>query len=106
MLHFVPEAVYRCRYRDNLADLYRQTRWWGVSSSLLYQEFKGAGMPRSSPAAWPMRRPLVAAVREWLEILAGLLKARSKAELAPLVVRVGDCIGRLEGSVRHRVLFP
>jgi glycosyltransferase involved in cell wall biosynthesis len=97
LLHFVPEAVYRCRYRDNLADLYRQTRWWGLSSSLLYQEFKGAGM---------RRRPLVAAVREWLEILAGLLKARSKAELAPLVVRVGDCIGRLEGSVRHRVLFP
>jgi glycosyltransferase involved in cell wall biosynthesis len=96
-LHFVPDAVYRCRYRDSLAGLYRQTRWWGLSSSMLYQEFKAAGM---------RRRSLAAAVREWLEILAGLLKARSKAELARLVVRVGDCVGRLEGSVRHRVLFP
>jgi glycosyltransferase involved in cell wall biosynthesis len=96
-LHFVPEAIYRCRYRDSLAGLYRQTRRWGVSSSLLYREFKAAGM---------RRRPLAAAVREWLEILAALPKARSKAELAPLVVRLGDCLGRLKGGVRYRVLFP
>jgi glycosyltransferase involved in cell wall biosynthesis len=96
-LHFVPEAVYRCRYRASLAALFRQTRWWGVSSSLLYREFKAAGM---------RRRPLAAAAREWLEVLAGLPKARSKAELAPLVVRLGDCLGRLEGGVRYRVLFP
>jgi glycosyltransferase involved in cell wall biosynthesis len=96
-LRFVPEAVYRCRYRDSLAGLYRQTRWWGLSSSQLYREFRGAGM---------RRRSLAAAVREWLGILAGLLKARNKAELMPLVVRIGDCVGRLEGSARHRVLFP
>jgi glycosyltransferase involved in cell wall biosynthesis len=96
-LHFVPDAVYRCRYRDSLAGLYRQTRSWGLSSSMLYREFRGAGMRRRPIAAW---------FKEWLDILAGLLKARSKAELAPLVVRAGDCVGRLEGSVRHRVLFP
>jgi hypothetical protein len=35
-----------------------------------------------------------------------LTKARTKAELAALVVQFGRELGRLHGSLRHRVFFP
>src|SRR5258705_9776061 len=45
-IHFVPEAIYRYRYRDSLRGLYKQSRNWGFSNTLLYREFRPHGMPR------------------------------------------------------------
>jgi glycosyltransferase involved in cell wall biosynthesis len=95
-LRFVPGAVYRYRYRDTLPGLYRQSRDWAVSAPLLYREFRAAGMPR---------RPLGRALALWAELPRWLVRARSKADLARLVVELGSCMGRLKGSVRYRVVY-
>jgi glycosyltransferase involved in cell wall biosynthesis len=93
---FVPEAVYRYRHRDTLRGLYRQCVVWGSSNVLLYREFRSSGMPR---------RSLPASLAEWRAVLGGLLRARGKAEQAPLIVRLGYCVGRLRGSLRYGVRY-
>jgi hypothetical protein len=35
-----------------------------------------------------------------------LVNARTKADFAPLMVQLGRELGRLKGSLRHRVFFP
>ena len=94
--HFVPEALYRYRYRSTLRGLYRQAKNWGKSNVLLYRHFRAAGMPP---------RTLRVATREWRDALTGLVRARSMAQLAPMVVRLGYCVGRLIGTVRYRRLY-
>ena len=95
-IHFVPEAIYRYRYRDTLAGLYRQTRDWGSSHVRLYRSFRGAGMPG---------RTLQEAFSEWTDVLRELLTVRNKTDLACLAVRTGYCVGRLQGSIRHRTIY-
>jgi glycosyltransferase involved in cell wall biosynthesis len=95
-VHFVHEAVYRYRYRDSLRGLFAQSVSWGSASALLYRRFRGAGMPG---------RPLAAAAREWAAVLAGLSRASARETRAQLMVRLGYCVGRVGGSVRHRVTF-
>lgn len=95
-LHHVPEAVYRVRYRDSLRGLYRQAFSWAACSPLLYRRYRGAGM-RGKTA------------RQWLKQIAQLAwnfrKARSRADLAPLVVRLGYGLGIIRGIVRYRTLY-
>ncbi len=95
-VHFVPHALYRYRYRATLGGLFRQARNWGKSNVLLYRRFRDAGMPA---------RTLREAAREWRDALTSLAQARSKAELAPIVVRLGYCLGRLIGTLRYRCLY-
>ncbi len=95
-VHFVPQALYCYRHRATLRGLFRQTRNWGKSNVLLYRYFWEAGMPG---------RTLREAAREWRRVLTGLVRARSKAQLAPVVVRLGYCVGRLIGTVRYRRLY-
>lgn len=95
-IHFVPQALYRYRYRATLRGLFRQTRNWGKSNVLLYRHFREAGMPA---------RTLREAAREWRDVLTGVVRARSKAQLAPIVVRLGYCVGRLIGTLRYRCLY-
>jgi glycosyltransferase involved in cell wall biosynthesis len=95
-IHFVSQALYRYRYRATLLGLFRQTRNWGMSNVLLYRHFRQAGMPP---------RTLRMAIKEWRDVLTGLVCARSKAELAPIVVRLGYCVGRLIGTLRYRLLY-
>ena len=92
----VPKAVYRYRYRESLRGLFRQSRNWGMSNVLLYRQFRGRGMPGRSPGT---------AFKEWGAVVAGLAGARTKRELAPFVVRLGYCLGRLIGSVRFRCAY-
>lgn len=95
-LHFVPDAVYRYRYRDTLRDLFWQTVGWGRASVLLYRRFRQAGMPARS-----IRHSCV----EWQDVIRGLRHASGPPARAELAVRLGHCVGRLSGSLRHRVLF-
>lgn len=95
-IHFVPEAVYCYRYRDSLGGLYRQSRNWGFSNALLYAQFRAAGMPG---------RPVRMAIEEWIRVVRQLLKARTREARAPLVVRLGYCVGRLRGSLRYGVVY-
>jgi glycosyltransferase involved in cell wall biosynthesis len=95
-IQFVREAVYLYRYRDTLRGLFRQCRNWGTSNVLLYRLFRDAGMPR---------RPLRAVLDEWGRVVRGLARARTKAELAPFVVRLGFCVGRVIGSTKYRRIY-
>jgi glycosyltransferase involved in cell wall biosynthesis len=95
-IRFVPEALYRYRYRATLGGLFRQARNWGASNVLLYRQFRPAGMPA---------RSLREAAREWRDVLTGLARARSRTALAPLVVRLGYCVGRAIGSVRYHCRY-
>ena len=95
-IRFVPEAVYKYRYRESLWALYRQTVNWGRSNALLFRTFRNEGMPA---------RPVKQALGEWSAVLRSLVSSRSKADLAPVVVRLGYCVGRLRGSVQYCVLF-
>jgi glycosyltransferase involved in cell wall biosynthesis len=95
-VHFVPEALYRYRYRATLRGLFRQARNWGTSNVLLYRQFREAGMPG---------RSLREAVKEWRGVLISLARARSRAALARTVVRLGYCIGRAIGTVRYRCCY-
>jgi glycosyltransferase involved in cell wall biosynthesis len=96
-IHFVTDAVYLYRNRDSLPALYRQSRTWGFSNTLLYRRFRDYGMPG---------RSLKIAAREWLEVMRLLYRARNRTMLAPAVVRLGYSVGRLGGSLRHRVVYP
>jgi glycosyltransferase involved in cell wall biosynthesis len=96
-LHFVPDALYRVRYRDNLLDLFRQGLAGSSCAPLLYKRYRDAGMKR---------RTLPAVLRSWARLAVDLASARTKADLAPLGVRLGRELGRISGSVRHRVYFP
>jgi glycosyltransferase involved in cell wall biosynthesis len=95
-LQFVGQAVYRYRYRDSLLGLYRQAARWGRGNVRLYEHFKRSGMPG---------RTLGQGAAEWRGVTRGLLTAKSRAERAPLAVRLGYCSGRLRESLRRGLNF-
>jgi len=96
-LHLVPDAMYRVRHRGTLRDLFRQSLAEASCAPLLYQRYRTAGM---------QRRAAPQVLRSWARLLIKLTRARTKTELAPLVVQLGRELGRLNGSLRHRVFFP
>jgi glycosyltransferase involved in cell wall biosynthesis len=96
-LHYVPGAVYRVRHRSSLLDLYRQGLAGASCAPLLYKRYRRAGM---------RRRTVGQTLRSWARLALDLGRARSRAELAPLVVQFGRELGRLKGSFRYRVFFP
>jgi glycosyltransferase involved in cell wall biosynthesis len=96
-LHYAPEAVYRVRYRTGLFDLFRQGLAGSSYAPLLYKRYRSAGMER---------RPIGRMLRSWARLLVDFSKARTRADVAPLMVRLGRELGRLRGSIRHRVYFP
>jgi glycosyltransferase involved in cell wall biosynthesis len=96
-LRYAPEALYRVRYRDTLLGLFRQTVAWGEAGPLMYRRYHGVGL---------RRRTVPQTLKLWLKWAIRLLRARSKADLAKLVVMLGGLVGRVKGSIRHRVLWP
>jgi glycosyltransferase involved in cell wall biosynthesis len=96
-LHYAPEAVYRVRYRTGVLDLFRQGFAGSSYAPLLYKRYRRAGMER---------RTIDRMLRSWGRLLIDFSKARTRADVAPLIVRLGRELGRLSGSVRHRVFFP
>jgi len=95
-LHRLPTPLLRYRHRTTILGLHRQTRAWGYGQTLVFREFGPDVVPP---------RALRLAVSEWLTAARKLVGARSKADLAQVAVRFGYCIGRLQGSIRHRTLF-
>jgi glycosyltransferase involved in cell wall biosynthesis len=96
-IHYVPEAVYRVRYRNTLQALLRQGYAGGSTAPLLYRRYRNLGMER---------RRIWTVLLLWLRLVRNLLSARTKADLAPLMIDLGRLAGRLRGSMRHHVFFP
>jgi glycosyltransferase involved in cell wall biosynthesis len=96
-LYYVPDAVYRVRYRDSLRELFRQGVAGGADAALLYLHYRTRGM---------VRRTIMDAAKSWLRLARALGRVRTKADLAPLALQLGREIGRALGSLRHSVFFP
>jgi glycosyltransferase involved in cell wall biosynthesis len=96
-LHYVPNAVYRVRYRSTLPDLFRQAFSGSSCAALLYKRYRSVGM---------RRRTVGAVLRSWARLAVGLARVRNKPDLAPLIVQFGREVGRVNGSIRYRVFFP
>jgi glycosyltransferase involved in cell wall biosynthesis len=94
-LHFVPDAVVHVRYRDTLRGTYRQARGLGESNVVLYKKYRPYGMPRLS---W--KEGTVA----WWRLFRQMLWIRNKESLARWLWAFGWRMGRLQGSLKHRVL--
>lgn len=93
-LHFVPNAVVHYRFRNTLSGVYRQARGYAEYNVLLYKRYRPLGMPELS---WKT------GVKAWVRLLRRLSRIRSKEGLARWVWQSGWCMGRLQGSIKHRV---
>src|ERR1041385_1769111 len=95
-LYLVPEAITRVRYPDSFRRMYRQARLSGRGDALLYRRYRAAGMPG---------RSIGDGLREWLRLMQRLPHIRGESDRARWLRRLGQCVGRLEGSLRYRVLY-
>src|SRR5437867_594656 len=95
-LHLVSKATVRVRFRQSLPRIYKQARLSGRGDALLYCRYRAAGMPGRSIGAW---------MRDWLRLMRRLPCVRTMSDLARWVRRLGQCVGRLEGSLRYRVIY-
>ena len=96
-LHYVPDAVYRVRHRQTVRELFHQSFAGASCAPLLYKRYRPAGM---------RRRAIAQLLRSWARLVVRLVRARTKAEVAAVAVQLGRELGRLNGSIRHRVFFP
>jgi glycosyltransferase involved in cell wall biosynthesis len=93
-LHFAPDALVHVRYRDTVRGIYRQAGRYAEYNVLLYVKYRPLGMPHIS---WGL------ALREWARVPRYLVRIRCKADLARAAWRLGWRLGRLRGSIKHRV---
>lgn len=95
ILRSAPGAVLHYRLRDTLPAIFGQAVGYGRSMPLLYRRFGAAGMPR------PGWREVIEAWRTALRRLV----SRDRGRRADGVYLLGLAVGRLRGSVRHRVRY-
>ena len=95
-LTFVPEAVVRYRFRDDLRALFVQTVNYGSGQVLLYRRHRHLGMPRRTPRM--VRHELSRRVKT-------LLRIRDKGDLARWLHETGYLVGHVVGSLRWRTLY-
>ena len=94
-LHFVREAVVHIRQQHTYRGLFRQALNWAEYSVLLYKRYQPQGMPRLSP-----KQGLV----YWGNLVTMVPRVRSRRQLARWVRELGWRVGRVRGSIKHRVL--
>lgn len=91
-----PDAVVFYRLRDDLRGIFGQQRAYAYGNVQLYVKYRDAGMRKPSQ---------VRALRTWLLLLPRLvLSWRSQRARAQWAQRAGWKVGRLQGSLRYRVL--
>ena len=97
-LRFVPEAVVNVRHRGDLGGIFRQGVSYGKHNVLIYQRYRGRGMPR-------------------LGVLPGLLRWAMLAVKTPILLltragrarwlwQLGWRVGRIRGCFAYRVVAP
>jgi glycosyltransferase involved in cell wall biosynthesis len=97
-LHFVPNAVLHVRHRNTLSAIFHQGVGYGECHPLLYKKSIALGVPK-------LPRPWRDAIDHWRGLLAALLGVRNKTMLARCAFGLGWQLGRLKGSIKHRVVF-
>ena len=94
-IQFVPEAVVHIRYRSDFRSIYRQARGYAEYNVLLYQRYQSRGMPR---LRWQQ------GATAWRKLLWQGLFLRSRSDKARWVWQLGWRVGRVRGSLKHRVM--
>lgn len=94
--HFVPDAVVLYRYRQDVRGIFAQERRYGRGEVALYLKHSTQGM-RPHPLRW--------VVRSWLDLALALPRIGTKAGRARAATVLGNMLGRVEASVRYRVLY-
>jgi glycosyltransferase involved in cell wall biosynthesis len=98
-LHFVPEAVMHIRFRDSLLDIYRQARNYAKYNVKLSKRHR----PIIAQTVKDLLRPWVRYFRKWVRQARLLPLARNRVTRGKWVWSLGWQVGRLQGSLRHRV---
>ncbi len=96
-LELVETAVVRYYLRDDLRQVYRQSRNYGASHVKLYAKYRSRGMPRSK--AWRSVGILL------FSCAGAALFPKKSPHRRRAVERVGAHLGRMRGSIRERVLY-
>lgn len=95
-LHFAPGAVVHYRLRADTGSTYRRQQRIGRAAPSLHRQFREHGMPGSSARE---------ALRDWVWLLATAPTLRSPEQRLRWARTAGRRVGRLQGSVRERVLY-
>jgi len=93
--HFVPDAVMRVRFRDNLRDIYRQKRNYAEYNVFLSKRYRSYGDP--------MPHPWRGYFNGWKNLLCSLKKWRVASLRADWVGQFGTLIGKTKGILKYRV---
>jgi GT2 family glycosyltransferase len=95
-LHFVPDALVHIRNRETLNGSFRQARLWAQYQILLYKRYQQlTGMKAE--------RPWITYFRRWKGLFWRLPELRMKEGRAAWFRSLGWQIGRLQGSLKHRI---
>ncbi|SFP14227.1 Glycosyltransferase, GT2 family [Geodermatophilus dictyosporus] len=95
-LTFVPGARVSYRLRSGVRPAFRQARIWASWEAALHRRYRSRGLP---PRGDQLR-----ALLRWGRPLLLLAGARRREDLVIVARQLGGCVGRLQGSVRHRHL--
>lgn len=94
-INFVPDAVVHYRYTSSPAGKFRKARLDGKHHVLLFHKYRKSGMP------W---RSWKAGIKSWLTMLKWLPHLRTEGQRLAWIHQMGINIGRLEGSLKYRML--
>lgn len=93
-LVFVPEAVVHVRLRPELGGVFRQALSYGEHNVAIYKKYLPLGMPRLA---------LGGGLARWAKLLLSLPALLTTAGRPRVVWQLGWRLGRLRGSLKHRV---
>jgi GT2 family glycosyltransferase len=93
---FVPGATLSYRLRTRPGPAFRQSRLWASWEPALYKRYRPRGL--GSPGNQ------FRALLRWGRPFLLLVRARRSDDLVVALRQLGACVGRLEGSIRHRHL--
>jgi glycosyltransferase involved in cell wall biosynthesis len=98
-LHFTPDAIVHIRFRDTYGGIYRQARNYAEYNVLLSKRY------RFSDTNWSSRKLLICKqyASKWIRLMRLLPRTVTSAGRARWVWSLGWQIGRLKGSIKHRV---
>ena len=97
-LHFISDTAVYYRYPEKFGRMYSQMRGIGENSALLYNQYQRLGMPKLL-ISWKT------AITVLIRLLKQLLRIRNKEDTAAWLRAFGLRVGRLQGSIKHRVMY-
>jgi GT2 family glycosyltransferase len=95
-LVYARDAVVFYRFRSRPRDVYRQARLYAESFAQLQRKYKPRGSRVPGQWKWPLKN--------WRPIVGALVQVGRRGGMIRLAWAVGWQVGRLRGSLRHRVL--